>query len=127
LDDSSITTTDTYSSYAENRSIRRQPFFNVSRVSLTRSPHQESYAKMQQEDEEDFDRSSISYISDKRTHQQRSEIYNIEENPQLSDDNHHHHISSYTNNENGEEMILTAAKLTPLITDISSTTNTSRC
>jgi hypothetical protein len=82
---------------------------------------------MQQEDEEDFDRSSISYISDKRTHQQRSEIYNIEENPQLSDDNHHHHISSYTNNENGEEMILTAAKLTPLITDISSTTNTSRC
>jgi hypothetical protein len=69
---------------------------------------------MQQEDEEDCDRSSISYISDKRT-QQRSKMYNIDEN--------HHHIS----NEDGEEMILTAAKLTPLITDISPPINTSRC
>ena len=70
--------------------------------------------KCNKEDEEDCDRSSISYISDKRT-QQRSRIYSIDEN--------HRQIS----NEDGEEMILTAAKLTPLITDISPTTNTSRC
>jgi len=138
LDGNSITTADSHSSNVENRSIRRQPFFNVSRVSLARSPHQESYAKMQQEDEEDFDKPSISYISDKRTpqHQQQSKIYNIDEDLHMSDDNHNNmssHINR-VNSEDGEEMILTAAKLTPMI--ISSptidnrtyiATNTSRC
>ncbi|CAF1093966.1 unnamed protein product [Adineta steineri] len=128
LDNSSITTTDTHSSYIENRSSsRRQPFFNVTRVSLTRSPHQESYAKMPQEDEEDFDKPSISYISDKRTSQQSKMFSIIDEDVHISDDNHNN-ISSHINhihNEDGEEMILTAAKLTPLV--ISSTTNNSRC
>jgi hypothetical protein len=95
---------------------RRQPFFNV-----TRSPHQESYAKMPQDDEEDLDNLSISYISDKRTiSQQKSKIYNIDKDKHISDD--------------GEEMILTPAKLTPLIissptSTVASTSiiNTSRC
>ena len=139
MDDNSINTTDTHSSYTENRSIRRQPFFNVSRVTLTRSPHQESYAKMQQEDDEDFDKSSISYISEKRTpqHQQHSNMYNIDEDTHILNDNHNN-ISSYINRGNsddGEEMILTAAKLTPLIISSPtienktyiSTTNTPRC
>ncbi|CAF2614457.1 unnamed protein product [Rotaria sp. Silwood2] len=114
----SITTTDNHSSNADNRSFRRQPFFNVTRVSLTRSPHQESYAKMQQEDEEDCDKPSISYISDKRApqHQQQLKMYNIDEDVHISDDNYNNssHISS-SNNDDEKEMILTAAKLTPLI------------
>jgi thiamine biosynthesis lipoprotein ApbE len=125
-----------HSSYVNNR---RQPFFNVSHVSLTRSPHQESYAKMQQEDEEEeeeeeLDKSSISFISDKRTshHQQQSKMYNIDEDLHISDNNHNN-ISSHinrVNNDDGEEMILTPTKLTSFImpsSNISSTTNNSRC
>jgi len=114
-------TTDNHLSYIDNRNNRRQPFFNVTRVSLTRSQHQESYAKMPQDDEEDLDNLSISYISDKRTiSQQKSKIYNIDEDKHISDIN-----------DDGEEMILTAAKLTPLIISppVASTSiiNTSRC
>lgn len=88
---------------------RRSPFFNV-----TRSSHSESYAKMQQEDDDD----TIAYISDKHSSssQPRSNMYNIDEDTTMS-------------NTNGEEMILTAAKLTPIV--LSSSTNpminTSRC
>jgi hypothetical protein len=127
--DHSDSITDNHSSYSDNRNNRRQPFFNVTRVSLTRSPHQESYAKMQQEDDEDNDSDnlSISYISDKRTiSQQKSKIYNINEDLHISDINH-------PNNDNDEEMILTAAKLTPLTisspptVSSNSIINTSRC
>jgi hypothetical protein len=127
--------TDNHSSYIDNRNIRRQTFFNVTRASLTRSPHLESYAKMQQEDEEDSDNLSISYISDKRTpsqQQQKSKIYNIDEDTYISDDNYNN-INRTNHSEDGEEMILTAAKLTPLIITspniVSSTSiiNTSRC
>jgi hypothetical protein len=105
-------------STTDNRSTRRAPFFNVTRVSLTRSPHQESYAKMQQDDDEeedeDSDNLSISYISDKRSSSQhQSKMYNIDEDPHISTDD-------------GEEMILTASKLTPIIIS-SSLINTSRC
>jgi hypothetical protein len=99
-----------------NTNTRRQPFFNVTRVSLTRSPHQESYAKMQQDDDEDdTDNHSISYISSDRrssSHPQ-SKMYNIDEDPHIS-------------NDDGEEMILTATKLNPIILS-SSMINTSRC
>jgi hypothetical protein len=77
-------------------------------------PHQESYAKMQQEDEDDCDNLSISYISDKHsTSQQQSKMYNIDEDSHMNDD--------------GEEMILTASKLTPITIPSSSIINTSRC
>jgi hypothetical protein len=124
------TTIDNHLSYIDNRNTRRQPFFNVTRVSLTRTQHQESYAKMPQDDddeEEDLDNLSISYISDKRTiSQQKSKIYNIDEDKQISDINRN-------NSDDGEEMILTPAKLTPLIISSPSTVpstsiiNTSRC
>ncbi|CAF5041221.1 unnamed protein product, partial [Rotaria sp. Silwood1] len=130
-DNSSIsnTTTDHDSSNVDNRSIRRQPFFNVTRVSLTRSPHQESYAKMQQEDEEDFDKPSISFISDKRTpqHQQHLKMYNIDEDVHISDDNYNNNSSHInpSHNDDGEEMILTAAKLSPHIISSPTTDNKS--
>lgn len=86
---------------------RRSPFFNVTRVPLTRSPHSESYAKMEQEDDE-VDHPTISYISDKHSSSQaRSNMYNIEEDIPMS-------------NTNDEEMILTATKLNPMM-------NISRC
>ena len=110
-----ITTPDSHPSNVDHRSFRRQAFFNVSRVSLARSSHQESYAKMQQEDDEDCDKSSISYISNKRTvqYQQESQIYNVNEDYQISNGNYHHTSSRInpTNSEDGEELILTAAKL----------------
>ncbi len=110
--DVSDSLTDNHSS--SSSSNRRQPFFNVTRVALTRSPHQESYAKMQQEDEDDCDNLSISYISDKHsTSQQQSKMYNIDEDSHINDD--------------GEEMILTASRLTPIIIPSSSIINTSRC
>ena len=87
---------------------RRSPFFHV-----TRSSHSESYAKMEQEDDEVDHPHAVSYIS---SSQARSNMYNIEEDPPMS-------------NSTGEEMILTAAKLTPMI--LSSTPspmiNISRC
>lgn len=115
-DSSSMTATDTPTSYTDNRNSRLNPFFQAARVSLTRSPHQESYAKMQQEDEDEVDKPSIAYISDKRTptHQQPRSMFSIDEDAHLSDDN--------------QEMILTAAKLTPLIiASPASAANTSRC
>ncbi len=111
------TSTDHSDSITDKHNIRRQPFFNVTRVSLTRSPHQESYAKMQQadDDEDDSDNLSISYIStDKRSSSQhQSKMYNIDEDSRIS-------------NDDGEEMILTASKLTPIILS-TSMINTSRC
>ncbi|CAF1413562.1 unnamed protein product, partial [Rotaria sordida] len=122
------TTVDNHLSNIDNRNFRRQPFFNVTRVSLTRPPHQELYAKMQQEDDEDCDKPSISYISEKRTpqHQQQLKMYNIEEDMHMSDDNYNNnslHINP-SSNDDGEEMILTAAKLTPLIISSPTTDNT---
>jgi hypothetical protein len=80
-----------------------------------------------QQEEEDFDKSSVSYISDKRTaqYQQQSKMYNIDETIYLPDDNSNS-TTSHTNNvnsEGGEEMILTAAKLTPHIMPSSSAIN----
>ncbi|CAF3360827.1 unnamed protein product [Rotaria socialis] len=118
-DNENRTTTDNHSTSIEPRSFRLQPFFNVSRVALTRTPHQESYAKMQQEDDEDCDKPYIAYISDRRTSQyhQQSNMYNIDEDLPTPDKNFNNICSHMnpTNNEDGEEMILTAAKLTPLI------------
>ncbi|CAF0897940.1 unnamed protein product [Adineta ricciae] len=136
-DQNNLNVTDTPSSYSHIRHSRRQPFFHGAHVSLKRSQHQESYAKMQQEDEDDVEKPTISYISDKRTSQQSSKIFSIDEDIHLSDDNHST-ISSHINhasNDDGEEMILTAAKLTPLIISSSSndnksfisTNDTSRC
>ena len=104
----------------ETFNTRRSPFFNVTRVPLTRSSHPESYAKMQQEDDDDdeIDHRNISYISDKHSSssQPRSNMYNIDEDTTIS-------------NTNGEEMILTAAKLTPIVLSTSTNPmiNTSRC
>lgn len=92
---------------------------------------------MQQEDEDDAEKPTISYISDKRTSRQSSKIFSIDEDIHLSDDNHSM-MSSHINhasNDDGEEMILTAAKLTPLLISSSSNDNksfvsiddTSRC
>ena len=92
---------------------------------------------MQQEDEDDVEKPTISYISDKRTSQQSSKIFSIDEDIHPSDDNYST-ISSHINhasNDDVEEMILTAAKLTPLIISSSSndnksfisTNDTSRC
>jgi hypothetical protein len=72
---------------------------------------------MQQDDddEDDSDNLSISYIStDKRSSSQhQSKMYNIDEDSRIS-------------NDDGEEMILTASKLTPIILS-TSMINTSRC
>ncbi|CAF1416342.1 unnamed protein product [Rotaria sordida] len=128
ITNTTATTVDNHLSNIDNRNFRRQPFFNVTRVSLTRPPHQELYAKMQQEDDEDCDKPSISYISEKRTpqHQQQLKMYNIEEDMHMSDDNYNNnslHINP-SSNDDGEEMILTAAKLTPLIISSPTTDNT---
>lgn len=58
---------------------------------------------MTHEDDDDFNKPAISFISDKRTSQQ-SKMYNIDEDLTTADEN--------CNNSNGEEMILTATKLT---------------
>ena len=93
---------------------RRQQFFNVKRVTLARSPHQESYAKMQQEDDDDFENHSIVYISDRSASVQSQR----QSNPVAKHD------------DDGE-MILTATKLLPTIIQTPSTPdiiiNTSRC
>ena len=67
---------------------RRSAFFNVS---LTRSPHQESYSKIIHEDEEEIETPSIINSNDNRM------------NP------------SAINSENEKEMILAATNLTPMI------------
>jgi len=91
-------------SYVDNRSNDRQQLFNVSHVSLPRP-----------QEEEDFDKSPVSYISDKRIsqYQQPSSIYNVNEDRNLSDDNPNSTYLSTNNTtlEGGDEMILTAAKL----------------
>jgi hypothetical protein len=91
-------------SYVDNRSHDHQQLFNVPHVLLPRS-----------QEEEDFDKSPVSYISDKRIaqYQQQSSIYNVNEDRNLSDANQNSTYSSANNTtvEGGDEMILTAAKL----------------
>ena len=113
IDESEHHSTILHTSSVDFPPTRRQPFFNVARVSLPRSPHQESYAKMSHEeddDEDSFHTPSISHMPEMKTppHQQQTNMYSIDEDT---------HPSA---NEGGTEMILTAATLTPLIMPCSS-------
>jgi hypothetical protein len=104
-------------SYVDNQSNDHQQLFNVSHVSLPRP-----------QEEEDFDKSPVSYISDKRIsqyQQQQSSIYNVNEDRNLSDDNPNSTYLSTNNTtlEGGDEMILTAAKLASHIMPSSSSSS----
>jgi hypothetical protein len=71
------------------------------------------YTEMHQDDE-DIDKPSLGYITEKRPpqHQQQPKMYNINEDTHLED--YQNSTASRTNNttaEGGDEMILTAAKL----------------
>ncbi|CAF4178880.1 unnamed protein product [Rotaria sp. Silwood2] len=100
----------------DNQLNDHQQFFHASSESLPKSQFQEFDTKINQ-DEEDFDKSHVAFISNKRTpqYQRQSKLYNINEDIHLSDENQNN-TSLQTNNTKyegggGEEMILTAAKL----------------
>ena len=107
------------------RSGRRPPFFNVS---IARPPHQESYAKMPQDDNDD----DASARPEPRTplHQQPAAMYNIHENLHATNETHNGNAPT---SDGGHEMILTAATLTPIVVPATSSpaaslpTDSTRC
>jgi hypothetical protein len=117
----------TQQSTTDGHSHRRQPFFNVSRVALTRSSHQESYEKMRHNDDDDDD-------------DHNNDAGETPDNNGNLDIHEQNNVSLPIMNDDTREMILTAAKLSSLFdpssvvydTDaipvtLSSTINTSHC
>ena len=102
-------------SYVDSRSNYSQQLFNIPRVSLVRSQHPESYAKMRQVDEEDEEeeenenlhRPHITSVLNKRTpqHQRQSKFSNNNKSLNLSDENPNNTIpyTSSTTNEGSDK------------------------
>ncbi|CAF1022215.1 unnamed protein product [Rotaria sordida] len=85
---SAITKSSNNTTSNNKQSNDHQQFFHVPSISLPKSQYQEPYTKINQ-DEEDFDKSHVAFISNKRTpqYQQQLKLYNINEDIHLSDEN----------------------------------------